>query len=663
MNRQLASFDIFVIVSELQDLIGNYIDKIYQLSKEDILIKIRNVEEKKKESIFIRNGTLICRTEKNILTPMKPSTFAMTLRKYLSNAKIESIAQHDFDRIIVIKCRKGPKMFTLILEIFSQGNIILLDENDTIIRPFKQEEWSHRLIRSKESYRPPPSQQNPFNISKSSFLNIIEESDADIVRTLAAQLNMGGAYAEEVCKQADINKNRQTSTLSNEEVLKIYETFSKMLTRFKQESFQPVVVKKNDDIVDILPFKFLSYPNDLTFEKASQMLHGLAAYLLSSDTSEETIQTPADRKKQKLERRLSQQKKAIDELKSSIKRKQIEGELIYLHFQECEQLLTMIQQAMNQKEKKDVIKKIQHHPLVKTFQPNKNMLVVKLTDLEKQQYEVPLDFRKSVTENAENAYDTSKKYKQKREGAIKAIQETKKQIEKINKQGKKETTQSIQIRKQPEKTFWFETYRWCLSSNGNIIIGGKDAKSNDQLVKKHLQKEDRYAHADVHGAPSCVVKKRDVHDEPLEITEQTLLEACIFSACYSKAWKQFVEAQAYWVHPNQVSKTPQSGEYVPRGAFIIRGNRHYCNCKLELGIGKTVIQGTKKIMGGPIDSVKKWCSAYVIITPGNTKKTTAAHTIAKQLNTSIDEINTVLPSGDVAVTSTHISEKQDHEEA
>ena len=64
MQRQLSSFDIYVIVSELQDLIGNNIDKIYQLTRDEFLIKVKNIETKQKKSIYIRNSDFISLTQK-----------------------------------------------------------------------------------------------------------------------------------------------------------------------------------------------------------------------------------------------------------------------------------------------------------------------------------------------------------------------------------------------------------------------------------------------------------------------------------------------------------------------------------------------------------------------------------------------------------------------
>ena len=56
MKRQLSSFDIYIINTELQEYIGYNIEKIYQISRDEIIIKIKNIQTKNKESIYIRNN-------------------------------------------------------------------------------------------------------------------------------------------------------------------------------------------------------------------------------------------------------------------------------------------------------------------------------------------------------------------------------------------------------------------------------------------------------------------------------------------------------------------------------------------------------------------------------------------------------------------------------
>ena len=76
----------------------------------------------------------------------------------------------------------------------------------------------------------------------------------------------------------------------------------------------------------------------------------------------------------------------------------------------------------------------------------------------------------------------------------------------------------------PTKRFWFESYRWFRTSEGFLVLGGRDAATNEKLVKKQLEDEDRYIHADIHGAPSIVIKA-----EGKPITDRAIEEACAFA--------------------------------------------------------------------------------------------------------------------------------------
>ena len=164
-----------------------------------------------------------------------------------------------------------------------------------------------------------------------------------------------------------------------------------------------------------------------------------------------------------------------------------------------------------------------------------------------------------------------------------------------------------------------------------------------------MKQGDRYAHADIHGAPSCVIKSRGINDEQLPISEKTLEEACCFAASYSKAWNQFGEAQAYWVLPEQVSKTPNTGEFVPKGAFVIRGKRNYYRCTLEVAVGYVMLGDVGKVMGGPVSSIEARTARYVVLIPGLTKKSDIAQKLAKIFQVSTEEMEKVLPPGTMTV--------------
>jgi predicted ribosome quality control (RQC) complex YloA/Tae2 family protein len=648
MQRQLSAFDIYVIVHELQDLLGSFVEKIYHLSRNEIIIKIKDVKSKKKEIIFIRNGSLLCLTNKDFETPIKPTTFVMTLRKYLQNGRITDISQHEFDRIIKIKIRKKEGEFTLVIELFSNGNIILVNPDGKIILPLIKQTWASRTLKGQQKYTPPPSQTNPFELSKEKFVDLIKNSDTDIVRTLAIKINLSGHVAEEICFKSNINKDTKIQDIDSYKILEIFDILKDFLTKFQQKTFSPVLVEKDEETIDVLPFIFNSYKSN-KFKEIEMFVRGLEKFI---DTFYKDIKKESQIEKSlaKLDRQMIQQNETVKKLKKEIHIKKLEGDLIYLNYQQLDNILNEIGILLEKKEKNELISNVNKNEIVKKFEPTENNLIVMIKDTDGEIFEIKLNFRKSVSKNAEKAYNDNKKLQKKLKGALKAIKNTHEQIDQLKKKKvieERKIEEKIQEKK--EKVFWFEKFRWFISTNGNIVIGGKDAKSNEYIVKKYLKEGDRYAHADIQGAPSVIVKSKGPLNEPIDIDEKTLEESCIFASSYSKAWKQFAETQAYWVNPEQVSKTAQSGEFVPKGAFIIRGKRNYQKCKLEIAIGPIKIDNQQKMMAGPVDSVKKRASRYITLEPGGTKKIEVAKKISKAFNIHIDQIERLLPPGGVTI--------------
>src|SRR3989338_700530 len=96
-----------------------------------------------------------------------------------------------------------------------------------------------------------------------------------------------------------------------------------------------------------------------------------------------------------------------------------------------------------------------------------------------------LDINKSVEQNASLYYDKAKKIKKKIEGARKALADTQKKLEKIEKQKLKEEKSKEQVQlTEPSKKEWYEKFRWFISSEGFLVIGGRDATTNEIIVKK-----------------------------------------------------------------------------------------------------------------------------------------------------------------------------------
>ncbi len=264
-----------------------------------------------------------------------------------------------------------------------------------------------------------------------------------------------------------------------------------------------------------------------------------------------------------------------------------------------------------------------------------------------------LDPRQPASANANRYYEKSKKARQKISGAKKALEETLAKIEKLEKEKGKfmqEFREKIPEKKEIRKKEWFEKFRWFRSSDDFLVVGGKDATTNEILIKKHTEKNDLVFHADVQGAPFFVIKNPDNK----EIPESTLGEAAQASASYSKAWASGMgSCDVYYIKPDQVSKEAPAGQYVGKGAFMIYGKKNFLrDTPLEIGIGLTADGG---VVGGPIDAIPGNSKNIIKISPGDVKSGQLAKEIKELLiknstkeklkKIKLEDIQRLIPSG------------------
>ncbi|KAK3336931.1 fibronectin-binding protein A N-terminus-domain-containing protein [Cercophora scortea] len=145
--------------------------------------------------------------------------------------------------------------------------------------------------------------------------------------------------------------------------------------------------------------------------------------------------------------------------------------------------------------------------------------------------------------------------------------------QKIAEDLKKGLKQEKPILQPVRKPMWFEKFTWFISSDGYLVLGGRDAQQNEILYKRYLRKGDVYVHADLQGA-ACVVIKNNPKTPDAEIPPSTLAQAGTLSVCCSSAWDSKAGMGAWWVNADQVSKTAPAGEYLPVGSFMVWGKRN-----------------------------------------------------------------------------------------
>jgi predicted ribosome quality control (RQC) complex YloA/Tae2 family protein len=648
----MSNVDIFTISNELNNLLsGARVDKSFQPTK-DIVVMRFHVPGTGRIDLVMQCGSRIHTSQYPLENPTTPPTFPMLLRKRVKGAHVVSVKQHNFDRVVEIKVKKD-KFYTIIVELFDKGNIILLDDENNIILPLKRKQMSNRDISSKREYVFPEERGiNPISVSESEFKEIFNDAESDVVRTLALN-GLGSLYAEEVVKRAneitEIDKNTANSELSDKQLEGLYRGFKNLFDSLDEDSIKPQIVK-SESKEDVVALDLKKYDD---FEKTYYETFNEACdefYSKKVNTDIKNIKETAWNKKvNKFEKRLRLQQETLDNFYKTIDDSQHKGEVIYSNYTIIENIVNVVNQARSKdysfKEIGKTLKNAKKDGMAEAqiFESIDKMgvLTLRIDDTT-----ILIDPKLTIPENAENYYEKAKKAKRKTKGAQIAIENTKKQLEDI-KSKKDVAMENIAVpKKRVKKNLkWFEKLRWFVSSDGFLVIGGRDANSNESVVKKYLDPNDIYLHADIHGATSTAVKLNGKKPN-----DNLLKESGEFAASFSSAWSMgFTSQDVFWVHPDQVSKTPEAGEFLAKGAFVIRGHRNYIRgARVKLAIGIVDYEG-KRIMAGPIEALEAHCDNFVVIKPGFTKKEAIAKKIIHKINEddllTLDDIIRVLPSG------------------
>ncbi len=648
MKKEMSSFDVLAITKELKG-INARVNKIYQLDNE---IKIAlNIKDYGRQDLIIKVGKAIYLTKYPKENPKKPTAFAMALRKYLSNGIVEDIFQVDFDRIVVLKI-KAKETYYLIVELFGKGNVVLTDEEYNILAILRKAVYKGKELDIKGKYMFPEGRVNPFEINKDKLIEILKESKKDLVRTLATSLSLGGLYAEEVCKLSEVDKNKKEISLDEAE--RIISAIKDLRNRIGKD--KPKIIIKDGEYVDVVPIS-LKFYESYSYKEFETFNDACDEYFTKLDITEikRKIEEKYKKELDKYKKRLKSQAEGLKNAIISEKKYRSIGDLIYMRYSEIENVLNVIKKAMEKyslHEIKNIIEKNKDKTIVKSLNPKEKSI-----EIEVEGKKFKLFIEKSVHENAEIYYLKAKKAKEKINGARKAIEETKEIIKNIIQKMNKEIEREFERLKPKErkikKRHWYEKFRWFISSEGFLIIGGRDAKQNEILVKRYMEKDDIFVHTQIPGAPCVVIKT-----EGRKVGEKTIQEAFDFAASYSKAWKEGLAVlDVYWVNADQVSKRAEHGEYVKTGSFIIRGKRNYGYGKLKIAVGVEINEEVR-VIGGAVDAVKKHAKYYVVVVPGKMKSGKTAEKIKEILmkkaneedkekikNIEVEEIQRFLPSG------------------
>ncbi|MCW4024235.1 MAG: ribosome rescue protein RqcH [Candidatus Bathyarchaeota archaeon] len=624
-KKEFSSFDISAVTQELKEhILDSRVNNIYQFDQKTLVFRLHKTDLPPIR-LVIEAGRRLHTTVYAEESPAQPPPFCMTMRKYLRGAWLAGIEQYQFERIVTVDFRTKTGLLKLTVELFGEGNLILTNEQNVIISAMEFKRMRDRnILHGEQLVFPPAIGKNPFEVTKTTLADTLKESgDTEVVRAMARSLGLGGVYSEEILQRADIDKTRPCKTLQETDFDAIFGCLEELLSKISNHQLEPnIVLDEQKEYVDVVPFKlkrYESYQIQL-FPSFSEALDQFFLRVITAEKAVASVEVDNLKKEaQRLSRMVEEQEKSIREDQARQERDQQIGNTIYAHLSELQIFLDKLHTANRQgldwisiaKEAKTQCK------FVESFD-GKNLALNMCLD----GYHFCLNLRDSLYDNANQYYEKSKRAKQKSEGATFALEDSKRKLAKIQKELDRaeelktlkpaQLMEALAARKIESKE-WFQKFRWFTSSDGFLVVAGKDVVSNEVLIKKHATDEDVVFHAEITGSPFVVIKA-----EGKPISEQALKEAGEYAASFSRAWRENAgSADVYWVKPEQLSKSGPSGESVPHGAFFVVGKRNWMRgTPLKLAIGVSV--GEKaEFFGGPVDAVSARTKSFILILPGD----------------------------------------------
>jgi predicted ribosome quality control (RQC) complex YloA/Tae2 family protein len=675
----MTNVDVAALAAELGPLCaGARLDKAYQPGKEQVLLRLRRKGAGKLD-LLMELGRYATVTRKPPQNPDKPSMVAQILRNTLENARLSSVRQIGFDRLLRLDFERGDGRHSLVLELFGDGNLLLLDGDDRIVLPMRGEDHGARRLRKGEPYLPPPGSASPFAMDAAALATAAAASGSkDVVRFLAVALGFGPLWAEELCLRAAVDKKTPLPGMDGAAWAKVHAALSSLGRDIARNDLAPAVVFEDGKPVDAVPFVLQRYPAPrFSHEEAPTFREALDAFFLGA-TGDDDGEEPDDPRRAKyddalakVDVQLKQMDDAIANFVAQEDADRLDGDALYASFADVQSALDALNQARKERSWAEVEAALakgraEGHALalrVPEVRPHSGEAVLKVQLPDGAERTVTVDLRKTVQENAEACYAAAKKARSRREGAEGARRDALARRKAIEAAGLDAFGAAPVRAERQSRHFWFESYRWALLPSGILAVGGRSAAQNDAVVKKYLRDGDRYVHADVHGAPSVVV--RPGHGAQVEPSAEDLRAACQFAVCASRAWRQGASGSAYWVTPAQVSKTPRAGEYVPRGAWMVHGKRNAeDNVPLDWAVGlvdfesegRPVPKGQgavgrafRKLAGGPPQGLAPFARDVVRLKPGTRDPNDVAAELAERFGVAVEEAQAALPAGPVEV--------------
>jgi predicted ribosome quality control (RQC) complex YloA/Tae2 family protein len=360
-KKSISSLELTALVNELQFIVKGKVSQIYHQEKKELLLQL-HAPGQGKQILKIIPGKFLCLIDEKQDAPLRPTGFCMQLRKYLGNAFIKNISQHNSERIVVFEFEKKER-FYLIIELFSKGNIILTDKNYLIIATLEWHKWKDRTIKPKEIYQFPKQGVNWKKITKKELLTILNKSEKkNLATSLATEVGLGGVYAEETCTRSNIDKNILPTEVSKEQVGLMIAVLQEFL----------VLIQKPHGFI----YEEQMTPFPLAKEKEKEKI---ATYNEAiSRINPFQVISPYDKRIKSLEKTIDTQETAIKNQEDNIDFNTKIGELIYNNYSPLQKLLDIVKEMKKEMDWIEIAEELKKEKKISKINLKKKTIIINL---------------------------------------------------------------------------------------------------------------------------------------------------------------------------------------------------------------------------------------------------------------------------------------------
>ena len=499
------------ITQELSVAIGCHVDKIYQPSRDELVLTLRKKGFAERLLITAKSGNARLHfTANKYENPENPPMFCMLMRKYLNAARLVDIMQPNLERVAVLVFSSSNEMgdiveIKLVCELIgNKANIILVNENGRIIDSLRHSdiESGGRLILPNAVYEFPEAQDklNPLTTELSVIIKKAEET---------SYLKTVDGFSPLICREIEESENPK-------------ERFLEIIYDLKTAD-NPVLILDNNN----LPFDFTftdikQYGSSFKTEK----FESFSALLDGFYTKKETVS------------RINSSAKDIIKLINNLKnRTEKKISLRLLDLEKCKNRETL-----------RVYGELIKANLYSIKNGSEFAEVVNYYDSELKTVKIPLNPAISPSANANKYFKDYKKSYTAEQTLTALIEKDRKELEyfdavsdSINRSS---TLSDLQeIREELEETGYIKktqgkrkkgnsnsAFKEYTSEEGYRILVGKNNKQNDLITTQIASKLDLWFHTkDIAGSHVLVMSGGK------EVSDQTVLQAATLAAKNSKA--------------------------------------------------------------------------------------------------------------------------------